>query len=471
MENFVIPTTTVAEDFNKFIDTEDNSRILFSGKYGIGKTYFLDNFFKEKEENYDVYHLYPVNYQISCNEDVLELIKYDILVELLLKNKDIFKEKNPKTIKESTLLFVSWLKERITINSVLKHSITTLEDLSGLLPGPYEYLGKLGRPLKDLLEIDKEYQEFKKGEKGEIQKYTEEIKKKNVSETDYISFLLREKINLQKGNKKSVLILDDFDRIDPEHIFRVLNILSSCFGKDDENENKFGFDRIIIVADISNIKSIFLHKYGQSTDFYGYINKFYTVEPYFYNNKKAILNSIDNIIGNVKNENDILINAMNQSGYIRTILSYLFSKAIECEKMNLRQILKPNRYLLASFRNGSVQRMIFDSNKKIFDLSIKIADSIFDGDTLEIIKTIKSNIKKLYNDEMPFGFYIRIMFKAMKITAPNETKGQLVWNGYRISEDKMGDDELKEETGKKEELFCDLLIDYIENKRYLEDTL
>lgn len=469
MEEFVIPITTVADDFKKFIETDGNSRILFSGKYGIGKTYFLDNFFIQNTDNYDVYHLYPVNYQINCNEDVLELIKYDTLVELLLKNKDIFKEKNPKTIKESALLFVSWLKERTTINSILKYSITTLEDLAGLLPGPYEYLGKLGRPMKDLLEIDKEYQEFKKGEKGEIQKYIEEIKKKNISETDYISSLLRKKIKLQRGNKKSVLILDDFDRIDPEHIFRVFNVLSSYFEREDEN--KFGFDKIIVVADLSNLRSIFHHKYGQTTDFNGYINKFYTIEPYFYDNKKAILNSIDEIISNVKNENDVLINAINQSGYIRVILNYLFSKAIDYEKMNLRQVFKPNRYLLAGFRNGSVQRMLFDSNKKIFDLSIKIADSIFDGETLDVVKTIKSKIKKLYNDEMPFGFYIRIMLKAMKITVPNELKGQLIWNGYKISEDKMGDDELKEETGRKEELFCDLLIDYIESKRYLEDTL
>ena len=67
--------------------------------------------------------------------------------------------------------------------------------------------------------------------------------------------------------------MDDLDRLDPESIFRLLNIFSSFF--DRNQKNKFGFDKIIIVADYENIKNIFHHKYGEETDFEGYmINSF-----------------------------------------------------------------------------------------------------------------------------------------------------------------------------------------------------
>jgi len=116
--------------------------------------------------------------------------------------------------------------------------------------------------------------------------YIEQIKTKNISETDYLSQLLKEKIFKQKGNKRSVLVLDDLDRIDPEHIFRILNILSAYFEK--EHENKFGFDLIVIVADYTNLKNFFHHKYGMETDFSGYVDKFFTISPYYFDNKKTV---------------------------------------------------------------------------------------------------------------------------------------------------------------------------------------
>jgi len=66
---------------------ENNYRILFSGQFGIGKTYFLDKFFKSNinKDKYDVFHLFPVNYQISNNENIIQFLKYDILIELLKK--------------------------------------------------------------------------------------------------------------------------------------------------------------------------------------------------------------------------------------------------------------------------------------------------------------------------------------------------------------------------------------------------
>jgi hypothetical protein len=69
--------------FKSFIDLEDNHRMIFSAKFGAGKTYFLKSFFKEYSASYEAVFLYPVNYQVSANEDIFELVKFDLLRSLL----------------------------------------------------------------------------------------------------------------------------------------------------------------------------------------------------------------------------------------------------------------------------------------------------------------------------------------------------------------------------------------------------
>src|SRR3989338_10311524 len=187
MADIKISIDTVKSDFYSVLSMEKNARIFFSGQFGIGKTYFLNEFFDSLKEKYDVFHLYPINYQISSNEDILELIKYYILIELLKKNKDILQENKIEGIKDSSLLFCSWIKKRFSINSILQSTISLGESYIEAFSDPASaYLGKLGRPLKDLLEIDREFQEFKKehkeGEKGLVEEYTKEIKAKNISE-------------------------------------------------------------------------------------------------------------------------------------------------------------------------------------------------------------------------------------------------------------------------------------------------
>jgi len=60
-----------------------NQRTIFSGKFGSGKTIFLNDFFKENKSLFLPIVLHPVNYSIASNEDIFEYIKYDILLELL----------------------------------------------------------------------------------------------------------------------------------------------------------------------------------------------------------------------------------------------------------------------------------------------------------------------------------------------------------------------------------------------------
>lgn len=72
------------ERFGRFIDENGNDNIIFSGVFGIGKSYFLNKFFKEShKEEYVGLFLSPVNYSVASNEDIFEYIKVDILLGLL----------------------------------------------------------------------------------------------------------------------------------------------------------------------------------------------------------------------------------------------------------------------------------------------------------------------------------------------------------------------------------------------------
>ena len=63
--------------FKSFIDLEDNHRMIFSAKFGAGKTYFLKSFFKKDLDSYEAVFLYPVNYQVCANEDIFEFVLHE----------------------------------------------------------------------------------------------------------------------------------------------------------------------------------------------------------------------------------------------------------------------------------------------------------------------------------------------------------------------------------------------------------
>ena len=61
------------EKFEQHLALEGNNRILFSGTFGVGKTYFLNKFFEEKKDKFLYIRLAPTNYAISSNEDIFDL--------------------------------------------------------------------------------------------------------------------------------------------------------------------------------------------------------------------------------------------------------------------------------------------------------------------------------------------------------------------------------------------------------------
>jgi len=76
-----IPYGSVNERFEHHFTLPHNTNLLFSGKYGIGKTTFLNSYF-EKRHDTIIIKLFPVNYAVSSNDNIFELIKIDIIKQL-----------------------------------------------------------------------------------------------------------------------------------------------------------------------------------------------------------------------------------------------------------------------------------------------------------------------------------------------------------------------------------------------------
>lgn len=313
MENLttedIIPIDDHLLFFKEHIDSND--RAIFSARFGDGKTFFLDKFKEEFKEDYEFITLYPVNYQVAENKDIFEYIKRDVLMQLFtivgLDDSEASKE----------LMIWGYLKE---------HGTTLLGDILKVIPG-LTIASAVFDLFKNHIEKFNKIKDSIKSESKHAEDYITSfnIGKGGIYEFDAISQLICH-LNLQvkripskKKNifKKSVLIIEDLDRIDPAHIFRILNIFSAHFERPNTSpiesettrcDNKYLFDKILLVCDHKNIENIFHHLYGAKTDFQGYIGKFSTIAPYDYSLKEHfkqyIINNLDTEIsqfGNLSN--------------------------------------------------------------------------------------------------------------------------------------------------------------------------
>ena len=332
-----ISTNNVQSHFMDFLNQEGNKRIFFSGKFGIGKTFFLQRFFEMHKDEYDAYHIYPVRYQISSNANIAEILKYDILVELLKKYPDAFR--NKRKAKDS--LLIAFCKDRgLKVGQIALVNAIRLFGVLGRLPSDLHAAYK---------ELHDEFKKYQDGSKARLEDFVErfrtDLTEKDPIAVDCIGQLLSDRIEELKGDKKSILILDDFDRIDPDHIFRILNVLSAHMEGDEEN--KFRFDRVIIVGDIDNIKSIFHHKYGKKTEFQGYFDKFFTAKPYIFDNNKAVEEKIPELLKYIQYPYD----KSNRDDIVELFLSLILKDAVSANAINLRQLYRPLDHLFQELKH------------------------------------------------------------------------------------------------------------------------
>ena len=262
------------QDFKQVFENE--SRIIFSAKFGDGKSYFLNEFMKsydEKKNDYYFITLHPVNYVVEENRDVIEYIKRDILFQLIKDNRIYdFKEGYDKIFDavcnvESLFKLADFAASIIPVNG-LKEGYKALKGLVSMIEEK--------RKEQDVLHVVDDYLNGFYGKMG------------SISECDAFTYLIQK--SLEQMMAKSVLIIEDLDRIDPAHLFRIMNVLSSQvdnpYYSHVPHGNKFGFDKIILVMDYEIAKHLFHHFYGQEANYEGYMNKFLNTLPYSYSIKE-----------------------------------------------------------------------------------------------------------------------------------------------------------------------------------------
>lgn len=369
--------------FSDFKDHLNDSDFVFlSAPFGLGKTTFLKSFIndeKDKESNNNFFHLYPVHYAVSENEDIFELIKYDLLFELL---------KNDKTERSSNVKTFNKVKQVVkeNVNAVL---LKLIEEIPKVGKSIKEVMHGFEKTKMDLIELfQSDFQD------SQLNDFIKEVegRKGSVFEHDIITSYIENFLNeLKVGDedKKNILVLDDLDRVEPDHVFRLLNVFSANFDSSEYSLNKFGIDKIIVVADYYNIKSVYHHKYGKESDFEGYINKFYSNKIYFLTFYDAVKNLF---------RNDF--NLYEYGGFPDL-------------KINLLALLFNNRQL--SFRQlRRMSNMDFNRERNLVDI-LEDMVGLFNGDYKDLTRAFKvvsvekdSTIKKTFWGELLkyiIGFY------------------------------------------------------------------
>lgn len=170
----------------------------------------------------------------------------------------------------------------------IANSIFTLENIKEVISFLISCLPK-GEILNKILEKGETFAKKYKEEQTTFKKYESwfTAQKGGLYEHDGYTQLIIETLKyIKSSGYKTVLIIEDLDRIDPAHLFRILNVLGAHIDehiyKESVNTNKFGFDNIITVFDYNKTENIFHHFYGQNANYDGYINKFISHQPFFY---------------------------------------------------------------------------------------------------------------------------------------------------------------------------------------------
>ncbi|WP_316633418.1 P-loop NTPase fold protein [uncultured Flavobacterium sp.] len=411
-----IETSVILSDFKSHLEIENNKRILFSGPFGTGKSTFLNELSKDENQDFFYLKIFPVNYSVSLNEDVFELIKFDLLFQLMGQYFDEIKLK----------------KEDFTL--LLKSQVFIMERIK-FMPLLYAILGfseKIGTPIVDFIKaLEKTVGDFKEfsdevkiDEENDIKKFLESIeqRKGNTYEMDAVSELIFDlivRIKKEK-NKKSVLIIDDLDRLDPEHIFRLFNIFSAHYNQVDGN-NKFGFDKVIFVCDIENIRKIFHHRYGFDVDFSGYIDKFYSISPFDFDNRWYVKNKIGELLKKLK-----FVSNLSNYNFEKNEVFYDSTKAIiqtliDARLLNLRMLLTHPIVIVPEFYFGANDNVSknspiivlfyllknFYGSFDILLLKIKSLCELFDRDAFKVnhnnyMKSEEWDINNLITFCLPF---------------------------------------------------------------------
>ena len=304
-----IDVTPLINQFDEHL--KENDRTIFSARFGDGKTWFLNKFMEERNDRYEFIVLYPVNYQIAPNEAIMEYIKRDILFQLILKGW-----LKPGVSIPDTVLFQWYISQKC--GDLFTDVMQVMTSLPFVDPKWQTAVGTLLTIAKEINDKVKAYGSFE----HEIESEDDFLKAANIIEhlssgagniyeLDMVSYLIIHILQqIKNKGKETVLIIEDLDRVDPAHLFRILNVFSAhidrvyqCSSKTvtdaegnsveiDTLKNKFGFDKVVMVLDYETTHHIFSHFYGEQANYLGYISKFIQHNVFYYSIHKYAFQQI-----------------------------------------------------------------------------------------------------------------------------------------------------------------------------------
>lgn len=379
---------TIKEKFTVHLSQEGNDRVLYSGKFGVGKSTFLRHYFKDNTK-YNCIHLYPVNYSILSNEDIFTYLKFDILFDLITDKGVVLQEAKsydhfyalPEFAKNNWFRF-------LTLIPLL------FDKLGGVIPGR-----GISEVMKGCEQLLKDYNEFvkpKDADINEFEKFKADIfnREGGLYESNALTNIIRTELaELKSKNdeiRENILIIDDLDRLDPDHIFRLLNVFSAHFDERNRFEgenasNKYGFDKIILVCDNENIRNIFKARYGIDTDYNGYIDKFYSKEI-FEHKVGDLLDIFTREVFKSLKTTHREIKAGDSSYFTIPYFKAIIDVLLQQNLMNLRTLFK--------YSNGAIdisqKNTMLDSKNRVARHSL---DTIMILDTLSIVFGDNTNMK------------------------------------------------------------------------------
>ena len=414
------------ERFQKFMLEEGNHNIIFSGKFGMGKSFFLNQFFNKKfREKYVGLFITPVNYSVANNEDIFEYIKVDILMQLMEKVPCDF----DKFDITSSVAAYYYLQNNLF--NFISNILAVAEKVN------------YGTDIfQALIKFKNRIESFKKqnsvNDKQEVFDFIKEIeyKKGSIYESDIITQIIQYLINEAKkslGERKVVLIIDDLDRIDPEHIFRILNVLSAHDDFCMSGKHKFNVDQTILVCDIDNIRKIFHARYGTDVDFSGYIDKFYSKEIYRFRNEREIAKIVTEQVNLIVNNGNVKYS--DRSSYLFGCVVYILSSLIHINAINIRTLekLEFNYSLINIYAYYDGQRypiinvpsfMIFELLKRLFGTREELRDAL-----LRLSEA--SVLDKRRDLEMEFILSMFVPLADLSANKFKESNGVLEYKGVR----------------------------------------
>ena len=405
-----IDVSEKVKDFVQYLDSTD--RIILSARFGDGKTHLLNALRNDVTANkeYEFFTIYPVNYSVAPNEDVFEYIKRDIIVQLnergLLNNIDL------EAIFDSLINFED-------VASVISF-------LLSLLPGGPLY----DNAFKIFRKIRKNYKKKKRTADKYLSTFANQ--KGCIYEEDGYTKLIREAIKWMgedhytgghkwKG-KKPVLIIEDLDRLEPKHLFRILNVISAHMEDrltPDKVGNKFGFHNIVLVMDYDVTKHIFHHFYGSGACYEGYMSKFLSREPFRYSIQHEMVEAIENRL-----ENYIGL------PYLFPIFGKFKNKLLQSSIRDLSKLahldtnhyLKSSKYVITNPRTGKT--ITLPMSFPIFHLLVYMIES---GMTKEEIKQTFIDAEENSSVKMQTALieYLTLVYPVYKKYYPNMQKIKL----------------------------------------------